>query len=487
MFMYYEDFLQLMGEDIRSSRRLINTHNITYEYYRIILDELSKCSKSIYLFNFSGSSVSRDPASEKWDAIEHRVRIVHAQLERVIKFISLGDFKIAYEFDDMANDSDMPVFSFHKRSDYNGLVLLPDFEIFENNYYAKNTFFDEHFFVDKLPRAIFVGSTTGTNAREDRIHQNTIHNIDTDPSVRIEAAKYFIHSNDVLFRLPSIVQCDAQETEDYLRSFSFCNPRCIDWQEQFNYRYLISVDGNGPTLTRVAVALLSNSVLLKYDSSWIAYYHRALHAGKNYIAIKSHNDIEDVVKQSELMADEHYHISNNSSSNFGLIFQRANVDRYIGAVLNEFRSIFYGKDHIYDENRRKLDQVAHLDIDAHISNVGDVSFWPELDVVAPHDNFIEGLAIYPASALFSWHELQYQVIFDDKQVSEIVRGGQYIGTKGQSRGIIGFRMSIASERKIKLNYLVKFSDGVELSSGDGRWVVHDGGRIVRLAFDIQAL
>ncbi len=476
-----------MKQDIDGARVLINEHGLTYETYSDILDELSKCSKSIYLFNFSRASVGREPASEKWDAIEPRVHIVQAQLERANKFISLGDFKIAYEFDDMAHDAEIPVFSYHKRSDYQGLVLLPDFEIFEQNYYANKNFLDEHSFIEKLPKAIFVGSTTGTNAREDRWHQNTIQNIDNDPSVRIDAAKHFIYNNNVLFRLPAVVQCDTQETIEYLRSFPFCNPRRIDWQEQFNYRYIISVDGNGPSLTRVAVSLLSNSVLLKYDSNWIAYYHRALRSCDNYIAIKNHLDIEDVVKNSELNSDKYHQITKNASITFGLIFQRVNVDRYLGSVLNEFRSLFYGEDHVYQENRRRLDQVAYLDIDAHISNIGDVSFWPKLDVVAPNGNFIEGVTIYPASALFRWNELQYQVMLEDGEVSGISLGGQYAGTKGQHRGIVGFRMRIVSELKIKLIYLARFSDGFETSASDGRWLVHNGGKIIRLLFDVQVL
>jgi hypothetical protein len=485
MFMFYEDFLLLMESDLHRAQNLLQYGSIDYEAYCNKLDRYAE-NKSILSFKFppSNGAVICDLEQIKGDWIEARVHTTCNQLNRLTKLISLPNLRISYGFKDMAGDSDIPIFSYHKKVDYKGIILVPDFEIYEQNYYCMDLYKDAMNFHDKSNKAIFVGSTTGSNANEDRGVQNTIENIASDPSVRIDAAMYFNGNENIIFKLPAIVQCDSKETEDYLRKFSFASPARVEWHEQFKHKFIISVDGNGPTLTRVAATLLSNSVLLKYNSNWIAYYHRVLRPHVNFIPIKSHKEIEDAVNASSGNVDFYEKISREASKDFSLLLKRANVDRYYAAVLNEFYAIFFGKNDTYLANRKKLEQVAHLDIDAHFSNVGDVAFWPCQEVSDPSGNFIEGLTIYPASSLFDWRDISYQVAYEDGTASEMVLGGHFAGSKSQARKIVGFRLVAKSEEQFNLSYSGEFADGSAQRVLNGIWLQHDKSPLKKITFEI---
>jgi len=485
-FMRYEDFLALMEEDFCKVRPLLKEINIDYNEYNSKLDSAAEQSNSIYLFLFdsSGFSVKRECEEIKWDAIESRVLSTHSWLNRICKIISLPNLRFPIEFEDMAKDSSIPILSYHKRKDYLGTVLVPDFEIFEQNYYCRETFKDNIVFQNKHDRAIFFGSTTGTNEREDRGCCNTIDNIENDPSIRIAAAKYFITNDKVVFKLPSIVQCDNKETEEHLKSFAFAAPERVNWNDQFNNKFIISVDGNGPTCTRVAVTLLSNSVLLKYNSNWITYYHRALRAYVNYIPISTNEEVDGALVNMQKNYSYYEQVQNRASEDFSLIFKRANVDRYFAAVLNEYYALFFGKNKNYWENRFKLDQVAHLDIDAHFSNKGDYSLWPSQKIIDPSGNFIEGITIYPATGLFDWRNISYQVMFEDGSITEMVLGGHFAGRKNIAAKITGFRMVAIANKNFSLFYTGIFADGTVQKASNGEWLKHELNPIKCIDFNI---
>lgn len=485
MFLKYSDYLDLISADLNPIRKIINDNNISFRDYLNSLDETAESSKSIFLLKFDSNGGDVKILSEccKPGIPEHRANLVLKQLNRISKLASFPDLCIGYEFDDIAPTTGIiPIFSYRKREDSISTILVPDFELYEFNYYSETIYQDKFCFDDKLNRAIFVGSTTGTNKREDRDYTNTIKNIDNDPSIRIEAAKFFNNSN-VVFRLPNIVQCDTQETVDYLRTFDFTNPRRIGWQEQFSYKFIISIDGNGPTISRVAITLLSNSILIKYRSRWLAYYHRAMQPGIDYIDISDHEEILYYLDGNALPKENLKEISRNSSEKFSLLLQRSSVERYFATVLNEFRSIFFGADESYIYNRKKIDSVSHFDIDAHFSNIGDVSFWPSLNVYL-NGAFIEGITIYPSSSLFKWHNISYQVMFKDGSVSSVAFGGTFCGSRGENKEIIGFRIRAISKELFSLDYEGEFEDGTVVSAHNGEWIANSHYRLIRISFRI---
>lgn len=484
-FLFYEDFLSLMSDDVRTANGLLKINGVSYNEYNEKIEILAN-SRSIYSFYFgeAGKSVLREQSESKW--VEPRVQAYQKWLAKLVHLISLPNFRVAIEFEDMATgDVDIPILSFHKKAGQN-YVLIPDFEIYELNYYRNDKYLDNFSFQEKVDKAVFVGSTTGTNKNEDRNYCNTKQNIQFDPSVRISAAKYFEENASVFFKLPSIVQCDSADTEQYLRTLPFTQCDYMDWKEQFKYKFIISIDGNGPTCSRVAVTLLSNSVLLKYDSKWITYYHRAMRPFVDYVPVSSHEDINHTLDEIKPNYSFYSYVSLNASERFSLLFKKANVDRFYGVVLNEVYSLFFGRNATYWENRFKLDKVTHLDIEAHFANSGDIWLYPSLTIKDRAENFIQGITISPASDLFEWYDITYQVMFEDGSVSDMVFGGQFSGTKGQNKNITGFKMIARSRAEFFLSYIAIFADDESRKVSMGEWLHCDNQFIKCIVFHLDA-
>ena len=487
IFMFYEDFLSLMDDDIRIAKKYLDQEGMSFEQYCKILDGLVESEwKCVYSFAFDsiGKTVIREQEEIKW--VERRVQIYHQWLVSLTRLISFPNFRVAIDLRDMVNDLDIPILSFHKKSGQN-IILVPDFEIYEQNYYRRDIYSDSVAFQGKLDKAIFVGSTTGTVASEVRSCCNTIENINNDPSVRLSAAKFFESSESVVFKLPSVVQCDSQETEAYLKTFTFTQCDRIDWSGQFKYKFIISVDGNGPTCTRVAATLLSHSVLLKYQSQWITYYHRALRPFVNYVPISWHSDVNHALSELKDNYAFYSNISRAANEDFSLLFKKSNVDRFFAAVLNEFYALFRGRDNIYWNNRQRIDQVTHFDIEAHFANVGDVWLYPSITIKEEAENYIQGLTISPASGLFEWNDISYQVMFEDGSASDIVCGGKFCGTRGQSKNIIGFRMSAQSRFRFSFFYSGVFSNDAVKKVRMGEWLTHDNMFIKCIELHLEPL
>ena len=96
------------------------------------------------------------------------------------------------------------------------------------------------------------------------------------------------------FVLPNIVQVADAETYDHLVGLGLGDRR-IEWREQAGCKYLISMDGNGATCSRVAAALKSNSVLLKYDSPYQLFYFKGLRSWDNFIPVQEDQDVLDIM------------------------------------------------------------------------------------------------------------------------------------------------------------------------------------------------
>jgi hypothetical protein len=479
----------MMADDIFYIKRSVLMGNMSYQDYVLGIDEIVKNSKSTYAFVFSKERglVEREPAEVKWDAVEPRVKIVHDWLNRLNRIINIDGFKIAVEFEDMPKDQDYPVFCYQKRLDYHNIILMPDFEIVENNYFCTQMTRDEKSFVEKNNRAVFYGSTTGTNVLENRVCCNTINNIINDPSRRIDAAKYFSGKDDIIFKLPSVVQCDNDDTVNYLKSLEFTSCDPVDYKAQLENKFLISVDGNGATCSRVAISLLSNSVLLKYDSKWILFYHRLLRPYFNFIPILEHKDVEYILMDLPYSLDYYESISRNSSEIFYNVFNKINVDRYFAVALNELYSTFFGKGTLYYNNKVFLDNKSHLDIYAHFSNVGTLSLWPSYEVFCPDDEILESISIYPASDLFKWYDIYYQVMYEDGSESDLVMGGGWAGEAGKSKYMHGFRIFVNSSRCFSLFCSVYFSDGSIRKVSSGEWCYNLSSPIKMIKFYIEVI
>jgi hypothetical protein len=180
---------------------------------------------------------------------------------------------------------DLPIFGF-QRARHEPTPLLPDIDMMIHDHFEGEHFRDDLDFAAKAPRAVFAGSTTGR-----------IFNLQDAQSFavpRLRAAKFFEHAQDVDFRLPAITQC-SDEARAFLETQSFCQAERLNWHEQFKSKFLLSIDGNGATCSRVAVALASRCVLVKYESAHILYYFPALVPGQHYVPVAEDADVLAVI------------------------------------------------------------------------------------------------------------------------------------------------------------------------------------------------
>ncbi|MBU2722732.1 glycosyl transferase family 90 [Acidithiobacillus ferridurans] len=484
MHLSYEYLQSFISEDLFLVNSLITKNNITFDAYKTsVIDKAKKEQFFYYLFNDAGDVIKKsDNATEEW--IETRANIYQDFLSSITSITKLPGFIFGIEYKDMTHGSDLPLLCFHKNIDNQSYILIPDFEIIQYNYYTQLK--DGTDLENKIDKAVFVGSTTGTNFKENRSCWNTIDNILNDPSVRISAARFFNDKENVIFKLPSIVQCDSSQTEKFLRNQPYMQAQRMTWDQQYLNRYIISVDGNGPTCTRVALALLSNSVLMKYNSNWTVYYHRMLKPYFNYLPVENHVDIERLMETFSHDLDFLRFINGNAKREFRLLFNRRNVQRMFAIALNELYAIFFGHNTIYQENRRRISQVAHLDIDAHLSNIGDKQFWPDHEVYCD-GQFIEGITIYPASALIYWYNMEYQAKLENGTITACANGGGFVGTKDHSLRMVAFRFLAKPNIPCHIEYEGVFESGYKKTVKNGNWLEYNNEMLIRITFKFGAI
>ena len=188
--------------------------------------------------------------------------------------------------DFIADDVQAPVFCFQRHFNQH-YPLLPDIDFIGKRYHQGPKSQDVLPYEGKDIHAVFAGATTG-----GRISKAVARNC-TLP--RLRSARFFQNSAKVDFRLPKIGRNIPAESQAILATYPFCQKPILSWQEQFRSRFLLSMDGNGATCERVAVALASNSALMKYASPQRLYYFHGLTPWEHYIPIDDDAEVEPLI------------------------------------------------------------------------------------------------------------------------------------------------------------------------------------------------
>lgn len=179
----------------------------------------------------------------------------------------------------------LPLFAFQKRRG-SALVLWPDIEFLRYRFYADPSFDDPFAFAEKQERAIFVGSTSGMRLTPEAVAART--------APRLRAAMHFRDSARVVFLLPNIVQCTTPEAAEAVAALGVGGRR-HSWREMHGFRYLLAIDGNGASCSRVALGLRSNGVLVKYDSPYLLHYFDRMLPWRHYIPVARDEDVTRVM------------------------------------------------------------------------------------------------------------------------------------------------------------------------------------------------
>lgn len=226
--------------------------------------------------------------------------------------------------DGAAHHPYIPTFCFQKVAGMKQ-ILLPDIEFLIHEFYEDEKFQDAESYAAKQASAIFVGSTTGAiNTKE------VVQNLS---SPRLDAAQFFSHNSEVQFRLPGLVQCESEEVREMLSRLPFCTGGYTSWSDQLKHRFLISIDGNGATCSRVVQSLKSNSVMLKYESPCLLYYFDFMKPNTHYVPIRQHGEVQELIKierQWPGLLAPIASASNRFAKNF---LDRSGVEFYMAALL----------------------------------------------------------------------------------------------------------------------------------------------------------
>ncbi|MFY9971579.1 MAG: glycosyl transferase family 90 [Roseiarcus sp.] len=255
-----------------------------------IFDRLNATTNWAALYRFHNGDVSLEPkpeASRSEMAYGHRA-IFYLEFFRAVAETLPKNFSVTVcmTLDDVVADGfGAPIFCFQKKRRHRN-PLLPDIEFLTNDFYRDSSFIDTVPYDKKIARAVFSGSTTGGHITPGVARALSLP--------RLRAAGYFQGNERVDFRLPNIVHA-TPEAHAILETMPFCRKPLLDWKEQLQRRFILSIDGNGATCSRIVIALLSNSVLLKYDSDNTMYYFEGMQRWVHFVPITDDNDVENII------------------------------------------------------------------------------------------------------------------------------------------------------------------------------------------------
>ncbi len=417
-------------------------------------EALNTRNRHIFIYRFESGSVSMDEKPAALDVIPVEGTRAQSYLTffndaakllpatfRTILAMGVGD-KVEFV-------PDVPVFAFQKKRG-NVTILVPDIDFLECGFYEKEGFVDTVPYALKTDRAIFVGGTTGGTVTPEVARNCSLP--------RLRAAKYFWGHDKVEFLLPQIVQTSTPEARQILEEMPFCQGQRMSWKQQLLYRFLISVDGNGATCSRVAISLHSNSVLLKYDSEDLLYYFHGLQPWLHYIPISREQDVEHAFDVEHWAPGVMESVAAQGKAFAARFLTRSAGEAYMAQLLQLYARCFTDAQQPVAEMRQAAPVV--LAVIAHVERIGDVSAdaqgWVGLGSKPLR---IEGFVI--ASALRGWREqVRYQAILPDGSMGPETAGELYCGTRGKQQAIHGFVVHIDAALPLHgLVYEGVFSDG----------------------------
>ncbi len=264
---------------------------------------------------------------ERPDA-QKRCQMYFGLFEEVLgAYPSIPDTMFIMDIGDMPTPSqDIPIFQFQKPTG-SSAILLPDIDFIGLDYYHQPVVADNIPYQEKATSAIFVGGTSG--------QRNTVETVRAPVAPRLRIAKHFRGHPDIHVLLTTLTACENAEAEQALRDLGFGGPP-IPWNEQFPHKFIISIDGNGATCSRVVIALKSNSALLKYNSTHRLYYFKGLIPWLHYVPIVENSDIEGIIRIEREYPDIFASIADEGRHFAETYINKQRVFQYVAELLTHY-------------------------------------------------------------------------------------------------------------------------------------------------------
>ncbi len=262
---------------------------------RDLLRHLNTSSASVFVFEVDGTQVDVWPkraAAGHAPADAAKVRMFHKRVnqyrtllhEVCNRYQHRDAYHLVMDMEDIpAECPDWPIFGFQKQKAAANL-LLPDVDFFHQGWYQTDT--DPTPYLEKSVTACFVGSSTGA--------QLDVKTIAAHNTPRLRLASQFLDDPRVLFRIAQAAQCDSEEARRLLLAQPYFSEP-VSWGEQLRHRFLLSIDGNGATCSRVVKSLRSHAVLVKFQSDHELFYFPLMHNGVHYLQVQGPQDVHDIL------------------------------------------------------------------------------------------------------------------------------------------------------------------------------------------------
>jgi hypothetical protein len=377
--------------------------------------------------------------------------------EAVVRYAPELDVLVCLSVADGAHATDdLPTFALQKQRG-RPILLLPDIDFLLAHYYEDPEHTDALAYEDKRDHAVFVGGTTGRGVvTEDKVRKRALP--------RLHAAAHFHGNPDVTFRLPSLCQTESPEVDKLLLELPYCGGERLSWPEQRAEKFLISMDGNGATCSRVAISLKSNSVLLKYDSPHVLYYFAGLVPWTHYVPIGRHEDVDAAIALERAEPGYFAPVAANGRNFAETFLTRENVLFYTAALLSLYQRCFAGADaSAPDAVALRHDAAGRraLGVLVHAQSRGDL-FAPGGRWAGTEGGglWIEGFALVPGPGLRA-EDIHYRAMLQDGSLTPWQQAPQFCGTRGEGAPIYGVCMRLDGEaaRDWHLSYEATFVDG----------------------------
>ena len=316
-------------------RRLVYTEALAeYERYNLT-------RRSLFLLRLENGAVRildkpRFYTREQLDADKSPLPLVNAaiayrELLRGVAATKCRDIDtvLAIELDDGGLTSDaFPIFVIQKVAE-SGSVLLPHYEFVQSGFHESCG--DEIAYRDKSLKASFIGATTGGG----HFGADSVRNL---AFPRLRSAMFFRGHPLVDFRLTKIVQC-SPEAELLLREMGFGTGE-RPFEEQFAGKFIIAIDGNAGTCSRLTLSLKSNCVPLKYDSPHMVHYFSCLMPWLHYIPIGSDQEVETILEQERQHPGFLEYIADAGRRFFQSYLTRERITDYMAGLIRLYAACF---------------------------------------------------------------------------------------------------------------------------------------------------
>jgi hypothetical protein len=164
----------------------------------------------------------------------------------------------------------------------NSNIIIPDLYAMKN--YSNNLLIKDNL-NNKLNQGLFIGGSSGST--------NPIEN------ERLNFCSKYRYNNNIKSYISHFCQIPENNIKSIFPNYRDFKHDYIKINDQYIYKYLISIDGNTSAWDRVPWILNSKSVLLKKNSNHKCWYYDLLIPNVHYIPFDENTDLDQIILSNE--------------------------------------------------------------------------------------------------------------------------------------------------------------------------------------------